>query len=200
MPSDLVWVALISSGAALLASILTARFTAASTKRQIDAQADDRKQHIKHEVDEARRNRMIEARRGNLMRLQESMAMLFGAHNTFTSSVIGLQTLTERGIPPDDPGRKAMADEVQRQVGIIQDETTNITALRPRLSDQELIAIVDELTAEIGRIVHGGEEALTAANLPGRMLGQFEGLVGLRRKLPPFNKRIEELLIGDDLT
>lgn len=198
MSVELVLVALISSGAALLSAILTARFTARSTRLQIDAQAETTRKQIEHQESEARRDRMIKARSNILTRIQDSLGSLFGAHSTFSSSIIGLQALNEMGIPPDDPGRKHMADEVERQAKIIQDATTNITALRPRISDRALVAIVDELTGEIGSIVHGGTVALPE-DLAEKFLDVFAGLEGLRPKLPAFNQRIEELLSGDDL-
>jgi len=109
MPSDLVWVALITSGAVLSSAWLTARFTAASTKQQIDAQikttqsqieaqAEISKRQIELQESEARRDRVIVARTDTLTRIQDSLGSLFGAHSTFTSSVIGLQELDKSGV------------------------------------------------------------------------------------------------------
>ena len=202
MPSDLVWVALISSGigvgGALIGAGISGLITYKVTKRQTDSQAEQVRKQIEHQESEARRDRMIKARSDTLTQIQDSLGSLFGAHSTRSSSIIGLQALNQMGIPADDPGRKHMADEVERQAKIIQDETTNITALRPRISDRALVAIVDELTGEIGSIVHQGTVALPE-DLGEKFLDVFAGLEDLRPKLPAFNQRIEELLSGDDL-
>lgn len=202
MPSDLVWVAIISSGigvgGALLGAGISGMVTYRVTKRQTDSQAMQVRKQIKHQESEARRERMIKARSETLTQIQNSLGSLFGAHSTFSSSAINLQALNKLGISVDDPGRKRMADEVDRQAQIIQTETINITSLRSRISDRALVAILDELTGEIGAIVHT-DAGTSPEGLTGRVLNMFAGLEVLRPKLPAFYQRIEELLSGDDL-
>ena len=135
---------------------------------------------------------MIEARKGYLLALREGMSLLFGAHSTSAGLRIGL----ELGMPQIDPeGQSSMAAEVERQIQIIRSETIKIGTIRPQISDRALISIVDELTQEIGAIVmpSTSEDQLTTT------LDRFAGLERLRAKLPAFNKRVEELLAGDDL-
>ena len=169
------------------------------TKRQVDVQLAIHIADLKHQAGESNRNRMIEAKRANLTHLQESMGALFGAHSTFAATILMVDKLTQLGIPPDDPGRKAIADDIDNLVDVIRKETANITATRALLSDPTLIRIVDEIANEIGRIVSGAE-VVTLESLSDTMVDRFAELEGLRPKLPMFNKRIEELLSGDDLT
>lgn len=71
--------------------------------------------------------------------------------------------------------------------------------MRSRISDSALVAILTELTNDIGAIVHGAAVDATDQNLTEKVVKMFVGLEVLRAKLPKFNQRIEELLSGDDL-
>ena len=191
--SDIFWVGLIAALSGLLGAAISGIVTFRATKRQTDAQLENTKNQIAHQAGEARRDRMIEARKGHLLSLRESMSLLFGAHSTSSSLRIGLQL----GMPQNDPeGQLNMATDFERQRQIIRSETIKIGTIRPQISDPALISIVDELTHEIGAIVMQdtalGEPLTTTVD-------RFAGLEGLRAKLPAFNKRIEELLAGDDL-
>ena len=136
---------------------------------------------------------MIEARKGYLLALREGMSLLFGAHSTSAGLRIGL----ELGMPQIDPeGQSSMAAEVERQIQIIRNETIKIGTIRPQISDRALISIVTELTQEIGAIVM---QVATSGDPLTTTLDRLTGLERLRAKLPEFNKRIEELLAGDDL-
>ena len=191
--SDIVWVGLIAALSGLIGAGISGIVTFKVTQRQTDIQLENTKHQIAHQASEARRDRMIEARKGHLLDLRESMSLLFGAHSTSSSLRIGLQL----GMPQDDPeGYLSMAAEVERQIQIIRNETIKIGTIRPQISDRALISIVTELTQEIGAIVM---QVATSGDPLTTTLDRLTGLERLRAKLPEFNKRIEELLAGDDL-
>ena len=65
MPTELVWVAIISSeigvGGALLGATVSGFVTYKVTKRQTEAQKDQVTKQIEYQVDEVRRNRIAES-------------------------------------------------------------------------------------------------------------------------------------------
>ena len=77
MPSDLVWVAIISSGigvgGALLGAGISGLVTHNVTKRQTDAQVEGLKEQLKHNVAESRRDRTVATRRVYLDPLRLSL-------------------------------------------------------------------------------------------------------------------------------
>jgi len=77
--------------------------------------------------------------------------------------------------------------------------TRTYTTSQPRTSDLALVAILNELTNEIGAIVHGAAVDASDQNITEKVVNMFVSLEVLRTKLPSFNQRIEELLSGDDL-
>ena len=137
MPNDLVWVALITSGAVLASAWLTARFTDKSAQRQINAQAESTNAQIVAQAEimrsqialqksESRRDRIINARTDTLTQIRDSLGALFGAHSTFSSSIINLQSMKKIGIESSSPGHKRMEYEIERQEEIIHTETAKL--------------------------------------------------------------------------
>ena len=144
MPSELVWVALISSGSALLASILTARFTSGSTQRHIDAQAKDRNRQIEHQVDEARKNRIAESRKVYLDPLKLALIQWLSATGGLNASYSSLQVGYEREVGAElYTGLSAQLKTAANTLGAAAEELTRHLG---QISDPELSGLLSQAT------------------------------------------------------
>ena len=198
MPGDLVWVALISSGSALLASIFVARLTYEITKRQTEAQTAEVKKQIEHQEEEARRDRTIEARKGSLIAVRDTLSRLVGAYSSFSSRIVNVRDMNEMGIPTDDPGRQRILTQMQEAEHLWIEDVNSLETILAPLSDNELIALVEDFNEGLGQITMG-DSPNDFNELAARMKEVRDRLSEYRLKLVPVNRRIEELLSGDDL-
>jgi len=193
--ADVVWVGITTAVSVLLATAITGFITYKVTKRQGDVQITMHRENLRQQTNETRRDRLVEARKTLLLELRESLGRVWGSYSHFVSTALTIQEATDISAGPTD------AVEQQR---IVHREATlealeHISRLMPQTSDTTLTSQIETYMAMVStaipepdaiqdstwvKILNDAQTALTTAR-------QYQLVV---------NKRIEELLAGDDPT
>ena len=196
--SDIFWVGLIAALSGLIGAAISGIVTYTVTKRQTDIQAKILIDQLQHQAEEARRDRMVEARRPHLAAIGETLSRLYGAYASLSGRTVNLYELNQRGIPTDDPNRQLVHSQAQDAVQLWIQEVNVLESILAQLSDSTLISLVDDFTKGLGQMSHDEVDNMEALAI--EMTQARERLKALRPKLILVNTRIEELLSGDDST
>ena len=184
--SDLVWVAAISSAAALGGAAIAGLITYGGVKRQIDSQAAQVKIQL-----------LVDARRAPLGELQACVSRSFGALSNFVSAIINMKALQDLGVPEGDPN--AYINYVERFEGTRQsivDEAQELESQRSRIGDAELMQLVSQIETDINRHFSSFSTVTDNDALVSTAVQVRTDLIDLRTSLIAFNRRVEQLLSG----
>lgn len=204
--SDAILVALVAIIAAamsgLLGAAISALVTYKITNRQVQARHDELLQQLQHDREEARRGRLIEARKTYLLPLRTEVSNVYGACMAFMSSTFSIGILKDSGLPTD-------VKQFMEQVDAAKDTFTRfpqvINPLMGQIADPILRELISPYTIRLGGLA-------TQTTLLYRTLERFgpkadgieklmndigESVNTLYPETLAVNKRIEDLLSGD---
>ena len=166
--------------------------------QEIDEQL---KKQIEHQEAEARRGWVIEARKGNLVAIRDTVSRMFGTYTNYSARMVNLRQLDRSGVPADDPNRRLVHSQFENAVQSWIQDVNGLQLIRAELSDSGLISLVDNFLERLGQITVAGPDTFdTFEEIVEWSAGVMGRLNSLRPELVPINRRIEELLSGDDLT
>ena len=204
MPSDLVWVAIISSGVATGGAIASAAIaglvTYHVTKRQTATQIETVTNELRHRTDEAIKERLVRAREENLLSLRVCLGRYFGGFTNVASNVRGFQQLVEGGLSPGDVAPQLILEAISESADVVLNEGQEAEFLRSQLSDKTLINMVTTFIEGI-RTASSGlnfEQGGTIDALTDIALRIESALQVARPALVSINGRIEQLLTAKD--
>ena len=218
MPSDLVWIAIISSGVgaggALLGAGISGWVTHATTKRQSNAQLEGLKEQLKHNVDESRRDRMVTTRRSYLDPLRQSIIIWVGSQIEVQGLVANLQSLIVRG--DAGPAFSTVTTRLNAAETSSNSAARDLNTHLGQISDFTLMEMINQIwrdtnesSAEIQRLSRQSYDMgvqLRSGTVTEALKAEFggwhdamEALIERRQKqYLLINKRVESLLNGDD--
>lgn len=205
MPSELVWVAIISSGigvgGALLGAGISGLVTHKVTKRQTDAQTVQVTKQIEHQVDEARRNRIAESRKVYLDPLKLALIQWLSASHILVSTMNSLQVGYERGVTASEYTRlSANSNNASTAASVAENELTKHLS---QVADPELSALLSQAKASILPHMPGmldsartfasvGEQLERSENISPELLANLQGRMD---QLKEIVEQRQELLI-----
>ena len=179
----------------LLGAVITATINYIGTKQHDNTQMNIHRNTLQQQTNEAKRDRIVEARKPLLIDLRESLGRIWGAHSNFISASITIQRAQSTNIPADSFPVVEQHRSNHREATV--EAMEHISRLVPQLNDSTLTSQIETymaifLTAVPDAILNSPTlEALNNAQTALTTARQYQ-LVA--------NKRIEELLSGDDPT
>ena len=102
-------------------------------------------------------------------------------------------------IPSDDPGRQQIVSQMEEASRLWVEDVNSLETVLAPLSDNELIALVEDFDKGLGEITLG-DDPKDFEELAANMKDVRDRVSEYRLKLVAVNRRIEQLLSGDDLT
>ncbi len=173
------------------------------TKSQNDARLDELRLRLDRESEEAKRNRVIEARKSYLVPLREVLSKWLRASNDNYSAAVRFQAAQEKG---DEARLRETFIELLKQMEESRGLSIQLDIHRGQISDAKLDQLIERATkadsntaVERMRLVDwlNKNAALDAATIRAEW-SRYEAILSqLRAELVPINKRIEELLSGE---
>ena len=165
--------------------------------QHFQAQQDDQRQqrNLDEQTKQARRDRIIETRKPLLLEIREALSHEWGAYSSFVSATLVIQAGESTGTPVDP----LVLEQQQEHRQAIVEELTRIAYLAPQISDTKLYSQIETYLGTFNM-------ALPQTDLAPGLAGveKYEDapavLTIARQHLFVVNKRIEELLAGDDST
>jgi len=151
-------------------------------------------ENLQHQTNEARRDRIVEARKSLLLEIRESLSRSWGLHASFTRATSVIQTSQDLHTPVDP----LVLERPRKDMEALMEEVRHILQLTPQISDTKLKSAVESYMSAFNETIPPVKEA------PGISGVKIEdvptALDTARQHLFIVNQRIEELLVGDDLT
>ena len=200
---DIVLGAILGISGAAIGSGITAFFSYKATKLQIGANRVDLRLQLENQAREARLARLVEVRKVYLLPLSKVISNWVESDIQETNMIVRREESKRK--QEFDPENSAL--QLKKAMDKSQDYTSQLTCLRGQISDK----ILDDLIETVLKVTR---EVNTARMPILRLLNNAEGvdtntlveaskeewsLVGnLRHQLLQVNKRIEELLSGDE--
>ena len=164
----------------LLGAVITTTITYIGTKQHDNTQMNMHRNTLQQQTNEARRDRIVEARKPLLIDLRESLGHVWGSSSNFVSAKNTIQIVQSSDVSADD------LQQIDQKKTDYQDKmlkhTEDVTWLLPQISDTTLKSQTEAYIAIFSNIIDA-----TAINKA-------------RQQLLVVNKRIEELLTGDEPT
>jgi len=213
--SDFVTGAIIGSLSAIIGSVIGAFLTYKSTKIQIQSRALEQRQQIEHTEKEARRNRLIDARKEYLTGLSKGVTVWIAELGNFLDQIssIGyfLENVKQHPFLYTDVNtmKNEFREELEKIIKRLEKFRAGLEMIRGQLSDTKLIQLIDDalmtetkikfrqspILNQILRswVSESNDDEIKAALSQSSIMS-----TELRIKIEKINKRIEELLIGDD--
>jgi len=152
-------------------------------------------ENLQHQTNEARRNRVIEARNPLLVEIREALSGGWGAYTNFVSATLTIQRSqsTDAQIDP------LVLEQEQKQKQVMVEEITHLAYLTPQISDTKLSSQIETYLSVFNIALPRTD---VAPEIPGveRYADAPAALTAARQHLFAVNKRIEELLAGDEPT
>jgi len=167
----------------LLGAVITAAITYIGTKQHDNAQINMHRNTLQQQTNEARRDRIVEARKPLLIELRESLSREFGLYASFKSAALVAQDI-------DDPTPLA-------HIEAMRDEINHTAQLVPQISDTTLKTAIEAYNNAFIAILP--EPGSSPAERLQNLLATTAPTTA-QQHLFNINKRIEELLAGDDPT
>lgn len=182
MEVTLVWVAIIAASSGLIGVAISGIVTT----KQSNTQMKMHRNTLQQQTDEARRDRIVAARKPLLIELRESLSRALGAFITL-SSVIVIQ----------DPNKPLDLTHIVAPQRILKDAMELTIQLINQNSDTTLISAIDVYMTTFQAILSATDLIEIEAI---KKLQDTTTLTTARLQLILVNKRIEELLTGEDPT
>jgi len=192
----IIWVGITTAVSALLASTITGIITYQVTKRQGHVQMAIHHENLQQQTDEARRERLTQARNPLLLEIRESASSTLAAYSGLATMTAIIQQQTD--ITPTAFTETKLKHFTETRLkhseewGEAQDRLFQLT---PRISDKNLNTMVNAYLQAFQTATMTTEEMLSTPTAE-----QHLALDTAQKHLFDVNKRIEELLTGDHLT
>jgi len=172
----LVWVAIIAASSGLIGVAISGIVTT----KQSNTQMKMHRNTLQQQTDEARRDRIVAARKPLLIKLRESLGHVWGSSSNLVAAKNTIQIVQSSDVSAND------LQQIEQQKTDYQDKmlkhVEDATWLLPQISDTTLKSQTEAYMAIFSNIIDA-----TALN-------------NARQHLLVVNKRIEELLAGDEPT
>ncbi len=203
--SDIVLGALIGVGAAVLGSIITGIISYKNSKLQINARHEELNQQLSHQEREARRNRLIEARKELLLDLRRTISEWVEYSNQQVNMTVRLKNAVER-YDNASPERQLEIMEFTRVSERMKQLTSQLEILRAQVSDSILGNLIEAVRVKQFEVEWERMPLLRFFNNPegadaDTLESAFQKDELLREEIQnrvlQVNKRIEELLSGE---
>lgn len=217
--SDAVLIALFgiigTALSALLGAVATGYITYRATKLQLNTQLETLGQQIRHQQEEARRNRIVEARKGYLMPLRKELLNYIHESTSQQGIFISMELASQAGV--DASAHFKLLENFKAQCEATFEASKKLHEYLGQISDSSLAALIDDLFGSetkslprllslaqsamaFGASIRSGQadgETLTAEFQ--RQMSEIKTLGSQRQvRLTAVNKKIEELLSGDE--
>ena len=211
--SDLLLGAIIGAGRALIGSIIGAMISYRTNKAQINARTIEQQQLLKHQELEARRSRLIETRKSYLIPLRETASKWVVELTRMIDQTDSLGKALKMHeqypflYPKPESSQKQAIEEIEARMKALKEE---LEVLRGQVSDTKLNDAVDnvlfrELDVSVSSwpILHSTwDEWKSGKKDVNSVDGALDEIrttsVELRDHLQLVNKRVEELLSGNE--
>jgi len=186
MEIEVIWVAILAALSVVLGAGITATITYIGTKQHDNRQMNMHRNTLQQQTNEARRDRIVEARKPLLIELRESLSRALGTFITLISTII-----------IQDPDKPLDPTDLEIPVQTLTDTVELITQLISQISDTTLISAIDVYMPTF----HVMLSAINPIEIEAiQKLQDTRTLPTAWLHLRLVNKRIEELLAGDDPT
>jgi len=192
--TEVVLVAIIAASSGFLGAAVAGVITYRVTKRQGDVQLEIHRADLKQQVNEARQNRFVEARKTLLLELRESFGRVWGAHSSFLSTSVAIQRAQAANLGAESINFGKL--QQQGYVEATREALQDISRLMPQISDATLYSQIETYLVILNPAMDPDQLGVDdgdfkAAQTVLNTARQYQLVV---------NKRIEELLAGDDVT
>ena len=159
--------------------------------RQTESRAEGLRQTPQQHSEESRRDRVIDARKGHLIPVRETLGSVFGAFTNAAGNMNVLDHMTDDDTSED--AQRVFAEGMD-QLANLNQALGKLNSLLVQISDPTLLSLVSSLAASFP--FQGLNPSIDAKE----GLRYIRDSIGvLRERYLATNKRIEELLAGDDL-
>ena len=204
MPSQLVWVAIISSGigvgGALFGAAISGLVTYRVTKRQTEAQINQVTKQIESQEAEARRDRIIQARKAYLDPVRETFSALVGKHRSITSAITTAELPLIKQLAVDHPVREKLFLEITTGMTELSQYVSPMLDASVLISDAKLASLVYAVWTDLFNLTQPVETITNFEEVISHITESLTDLPALQIKILEVNQRIEELLSGAELS
>jgi hypothetical protein len=224
MMSDVMLIAILGIIGTLLGAVAGAAITGyisyRNTKLQITARSAELKEQLEHHQREARRSLRAEDRKRYLVPLRETATKWVVELTRMIEQTdsIGRTIKRPKLYPFMGSGKKESVEPQKQTLEVIQRRMEaskkKLEDLLGQVNDEELILSIDEVLLKESDVRHNSFPILNyqigmwlgtpkediAESLNNALRENRKASIELRRQLQKVNKRIEELLLGDETT
>lgn len=186
--SDIFLVGLIAALSGLIGAGIAGIVTFKVTKRQTDAQAAALNRQLQYQTEQARIDRLVQARKGSIIPLGEAVARIYGRLE-FVSAALGE---VDSGPTPQE-----YLDQVEVSGQRLLPDLEELTIQKGQISDGNLAGLVEEFERAVAAA--GASSVFSGGVGPQRWRSMAAALPEVRPILLAVNRRIEELLSGAEL-
>jgi hypothetical protein len=145
------WVAIIAAASGIIGAAISGAITYKITSRQVQARLDELRQQLQHDREEARRGRLIEARKTYLVPLRTEISNVYGACITFMSNTFLIGILKEGGLPTDARGPlKQVMEQVDAAAHTFTSFPKVINPLIEQIADPNLHELISSYNNKLG--------------------------------------------------
>jgi hypothetical protein len=144
-------VAIIAAASGIIGAAIAGLITYKTTSRQVQARLDELRQQLQQEREEARRGRLIEARKTYLLPLRTEISNVYGTCITFMSNTFLIGILKEGGLPTDARGSlKQVMEQVDSAAHTFTSFPKITNPLIGQIADPKLLELVSSYTDRLG--------------------------------------------------
>lgn len=213
--SDFLLGAIISGVSILLGSAIGSYISYKTAKNQSETRLAELQQQLEHQKTEARRNRLVETRKNYLNPLRETVGKWVTELTRLIDQVDSLGRALKRSEeypflhPKPDDSQKKIIDETGARMNTLKKELED---LRGQVSDNKLGETIDnvlfkelEVSIDSWPILHSAWDKWAIEKKDVQAIDNALNAISttsaeLRDYLQKVNKRIEELLVGEEAT
>lgn len=206
--SELVLGALIGIGGAIVGAIIGSLSSYMVTRLQISARREEMSQQLSHQEREARRNKLIEARKDLLLRLRNTLSEWVECSHRQTNMIVKLKDAREK-YDKASPSRQLEIIEFKEVSERGKQVSSQFDILRGQVSDSKLDSLIEAVRETQYKVDTARMPLIRFFNDPGSadintLESAFQTDETLRKtvwkQVLQVNKRIEELLSGEPST
>jgi len=191
--TEIVLVAIIAASSALLGATITGIITYKVTKQQSNVQMNLHRESLQQQTNEARRDRLVQARDPLLLEIRDAASKTFAAYSDFVNAIQLTSTYPTEALT-----------ELERHIENWRKEQSRLSELAPQISDEPLNTHLNTFRSVFLSAMPTTDNPIKASFERGLDDHPFEhapaALASAQQHLFNVNKRIEELLAGDDPT
>lgn len=194
--ADVVWVGFIAALSAILGASISGIINYKVTKNLSDVQLNIHRKSLQQQTNEARRDRLVQARVPLLLEIRDATGKTFAAYSEFVNTIQLASTYPTEAIT-----------ELERHIENWGKEQRRLFELIPQISDERLNTHLNTFRLVFQSAMPATDNPIKTSfeNAPDDPVNaSFEHvpatLASAQQHLFNVNKRIEELLAGDDPT